>query len=401
MKDLSECRVLIVDDVKANVDVLVQALRGEYKLSVALDGEGALRSAAKDTPDLVLLDIMMPGIDGYEVCRRLRAGEQTRDIPVMFLTSLEDVQDKARGFEIGGNDYLTKPFEILEVKARVRSLVRAKAYADAIRAAQETELNIAREIQMGILASDLSSCTIGTGLDIHAVLKPAQHVGGDLYEVLRTDEDRVMVVLGDVSGKGIPAALFMAVTVTLVRSMARQYDRPEEIVRRVSDELASHNPRNMFVTMACLIYDLRSGQVTCANAGHNAMALFGPGKPPRFVFPSSGIVAGLFPGNDVRGEVNGPNAGRHIGAIFRRSDRSLQQRGGALRRRASAGPAWEGTRADRRRDGVQHSPGGQQPCSRSPPVRRHLDCRGALLAELICRRTPEVLTTYSFENVHP
>ena len=243
MKDLSECRILIVDDVKANVDVLVQALRGEYKLSVALDGEGALRSAAKDTPDLVLLDIMMPGIDGYEVCRRLRAGEQTRDIPVMFLTSLEDVQDKARGFEIGGNDYLTKPFEILEVKARVRSLVRAKAYADAIRAAQETELNIAREIQMGILASDLSSCTIGTGLDIHAVLKPAQHVGGDLYEILRTDEDRVMVVLGDVSGKGIPAALFMAVTVTLVRSMARQYERPEEIVRRVSDELASHNPR--------------------------------------------------------------------------------------------------------------------------------------------------------------
>ena len=299
MKELSECRILIVDDVKANVDVLVQALRGEYKLSVALDGEGALRSAAKDTPDLVLLDIMMPGLDGYEVCRRLRAGEQTRDIPVMFLTSLEDVQDKARGFEIGGNDYLTKPFEILEVKARVRSLVRAKAYADAIRAAQETELSIAREIQMGILASDLSSCTTGTGLDIHAVLKPAQHVGGDLYEVLRAGEHRVMVVLGDVSGKGIPAALFMAVTVTLVRSMAHQCERPEEIVRRVSDELASHNPRMMFVTLACLVYDLQSGQVTCANAGHNPMALFGPGKPPRFVFPSSSIVAGLFPGNPV------------------------------------------------------------------------------------------------------
>ena len=126
MKDLSECRILIVDDVKANVDVLVQALRGEYKLSVALDGESALRSAEKNPPDLVLLDIMMPGIDGYEVCRRLRAGEQTRDIPIMFLTSLEDVQDKARGFEIGGNDYLTKPFEILEVKARVRSLVRPR-----------------------------------------------------------------------------------------------------------------------------------------------------------------------------------------------------------------------------------------------------------------------------------
>ena len=91
----------------------------------------------------------MPGIDGYEVCRRLRADPATREIPIMFLSSLEDVQDKARGFELGANDYLTKPFEILEVKARVRSLLKAKAYADAIRAAQERDLAIAREIQMG------------------------------------------------------------------------------------------------------------------------------------------------------------------------------------------------------------------------------------------------------------
>src|SRR5512135_499371 len=302
MKDLSECRILIVDDIRANVDVLVQALRNDYKLSVALDGTSALRSVEKNPPDLVLLDIMMPGIDGYEVCRRLRENEQTRDIPVMFLTSLEDVQDKARGFEIGANDYLTKPFEILEVKARVRSLVRAKAYADAIREAREMELSIAREIQMGILPSDLSPCTTGTGLDIHAVLEPAQQVGGDLYDVLRADDDRVAVVLGDVSGKGIPASLFMAVTVTLVRSMARQYDRPEDILRHVSDELVTQNPRKMFVTMGCLVYDLKSRRVTCANAGHNPTVLLRCGEPPRFVFPSTGMVAGLFPGNPISGE---------------------------------------------------------------------------------------------------
>jgi CheY-like chemotaxis protein len=75
MNDLSECRILIVDDVKANVDVLVQALREDYKLSVALSGESALRSVEKSPPDLVLLDIMMPGMDGYEVCRRLRAAD--------------------------------------------------------------------------------------------------------------------------------------------------------------------------------------------------------------------------------------------------------------------------------------------------------------------------------------
>src|SRR5262249_29822641 len=125
--DLSQSRILIVDDVKANIDVLVQALREDYKLSVATNGETALRSAAKNPPDLVLLDIVMPGMDGFEVCRRLRAATQTQEVPVMFLSALDEVANKALGFEVGGNDYLTKPFEMLEVKARVRSLLRAKA----------------------------------------------------------------------------------------------------------------------------------------------------------------------------------------------------------------------------------------------------------------------------------
>ena len=151
MKDLSESRILIVDDAKTNIDILVEALRDEYKLSVALDGAAALRSVEKNPPDLVLLDIVMPGLDGYEVCRQLRAQESTRELPIMFLSALEDVKDKTRGFEVGGNDYLTKPFEVLEVKARVRSLLKAKAYADAVREAMARDLLIAREIQMGIL----------------------------------------------------------------------------------------------------------------------------------------------------------------------------------------------------------------------------------------------------------
>lgn len=295
IKDLSECRILIVDDVKANVDVLVEALRDEYKLSVALDGGNALKQVEKNPPDLILLDIMMPGIDGYEVCSRLREAPATREIPVMFLSALEDVQDKARGFEVGGNDYLTKPFEILEVKARVRSLLKAKSYADAIKAAMERDLSIAREIQMGILPADLTPCTKGTGLDIFAMMEPAKQVGGDLYEVLRVDDDHVAVIVGDVSGKGIPAALFMAVTMTLVRTMARQFKQPDEILRRLNDELAAQNPRGMFVTVACLVFDLRSGQVTGASAGHGPLVLLRADQTSRPVFPSTGMVAGLFP----------------------------------------------------------------------------------------------------------
>jgi sigma-B regulation protein RsbU (phosphoserine phosphatase) len=302
VKDLSESRVLIVDDVKTNIDILVEALRDDYKLSVALDGAAALRSVEKNPPDLVLLDIVMPGLDGYEVCRRLRAQELTRELPVMFLSALEDVKDKAHGFEVGGNDYLTKPFEVLEVKARVRSLLKAKAYADAVREAMARDLRIAREIQMGILPADLAAVTRGTGLEVHAIIEPAREVGGDLYEVLRASDDRIVVALGDVSGKGIPAALFMAVAVTVLRTLARQIPEPDEILRRLNDELAEQNPRGMFVTLQCLVFDLAQGRVSCAGAGHHQLAIVSRGRPPRLACPSSGRPAGLMPFNPVERE---------------------------------------------------------------------------------------------------
>jgi sigma-B regulation protein RsbU (phosphoserine phosphatase) len=302
VKDLSESRVLIVDDARANIDILVEALRGEYKLSVALDGASALQNIEKSPPDLVLLDIVMPGLDGYEVCRRLREREETRELPVMFLSSLEDVKNKARGFEVGGNDYLTKPFEVLEIKARVRSLLRAKAYADAVREAMARDLRIAREIQMGILPANLAAITKGTGLDVHAVIEPARQVGGDLYEVLRASDTRIVVALGDVSGKGIPASLFMAVAVTVLRTLARQIAEPDEILRRLNDELAEQNPRGMFVTMQCLVFDLKERRVACAGAGHHQLAILSPGRPPRLAGASSGRPAGLMPLNPVERE---------------------------------------------------------------------------------------------------
>src|SRR5262245_39156633 len=302
VKDLSESRVLIVDDAKENIDILVEALRDEYKLSVALDGTAALRSVERHPPDLVLLDIMMPGLNGYEVCRQLRAREATREVPVMFLSALEDVKNKAYGFEVGGNDYLTKPFEVLEIKARARSLLKAKAYADAVREAIARDLRIAREIQMGILPADLTAITKGTGLDVHAVIEPARTVGGDLYEVLRVSDRRIMVALGDVSGKGIPAALFMAVAMTVLRTLARQITEPDEILRRLNDELAEENPRGMFVTLQCLVFDLEQKRVSCAGAGHHQLAVVSPGRPPRLACASTGRPAGLMPFNPIERE---------------------------------------------------------------------------------------------------
>jgi sigma-B regulation protein RsbU (phosphoserine phosphatase) len=296
MKKLSDCRVLIVDDAKANLDILVEGLKADHKLSLALNGETALQIAARTPPDLVLLDIVMPGLDGYEVCRRMRKMPETAEVPIMFLSSLEEVQDKTRGFEAGANDYLTKPFEMLEVKARVRSLLKAKAYSDAVKEQIASELRVAREIQMGMLPHDFSAVEKVYGVSFGAVLEPAREVGGDLYGVCAAGPDRLLLFLGDVSGKGIPASMFMVRAISLARLLARDIAEPERILARLNDELASDNPSGMFVTFLCAVFESRSRLLTLANAGHCRPVLLREGEPPRWAVKDLGTALGFEPG---------------------------------------------------------------------------------------------------------
>ncbi len=296
MKDLADCRVLIVDDAKTNLDVLVEGLKGDHKLSLALNGETALQLAVRTPPDLVLLDIMMPGMDGYEVCRRMRQMPETAEVPIMFLSSLEDVQDKTRGFEAGANDYLTKPFEMLEVKARVRSLLKAKAYSDAVKEQMASELRVAREIQMGMLPRDFAGMEQSYDVEIGAALEPAREVGGDLYGVCAAAKDRLVVFLGDVSGKGIPASMFMVRAVSLARLLSREIVEPERILARLNDELAADNPSGMFVTFQCAVFEPGSRRITLANAGHCRPVLLRTGEPPRWAVGNLGTALGFEPG---------------------------------------------------------------------------------------------------------
>ena len=293
MKKLSDCRVLLVDDAKANLDILVEGLKSDHKLSLALNGEMALQIAARTPPDLVLLDIVMPGLDGYEVCRRLRQMPETAEVPIMFLSSLEEVQNKTRGFEAGANDYLTKPFEMLEVKARVRSLLKAKAYSDAVKEQIASELRVAREIQMGMLPHDFTGIERAYGVALSAVLEPAREVGGDLYGVCAAAKDRLVVFLGDVSGKGIPASMFMVRAISLARLLARDIAEPERILARLNDELAADNPSGMFVTFLCAVYDPGSGRLTLANAGHCRPVLLRTGEPPSWAVRHLGTALGF------------------------------------------------------------------------------------------------------------
>lgn len=120
MKDISGCTILIVDDTETNIDILIDIFGEEYDVAVAMDGEGALEAVDEDTPDLILLDIMMPGIDGFEVCRRLKDNPDTDSIPVIFLSALSEDEEKQKGFDLGAVDFITKPFDPTEIQTKVK-----------------------------------------------------------------------------------------------------------------------------------------------------------------------------------------------------------------------------------------------------------------------------------------
>ena len=132
-------RILVVDDVPANVKLLETKLAAEYfDVLTACDGPSALAAAAEQLPDIILLDIMMPGMDGFEVCQKLKASAKTRHIPVVMVTALSEVSDRVRGLEAGADDFLSKPVNDVALFARVRSLLRLKMMMDELRLRQET-----------------------------------------------------------------------------------------------------------------------------------------------------------------------------------------------------------------------------------------------------------------------
>lgn len=129
----NESRILIVDDERQNIKVLTELLRGDYKIMAAKTGEQALNAVKGDNPpDLILLDIMMPGIDGYEVCRQIKTDTHSMHIPVIFVSALDASDDESLGFEMGAVDYITKPFKPLIVKARVRTHIQLKKKSDLL-----------------------------------------------------------------------------------------------------------------------------------------------------------------------------------------------------------------------------------------------------------------------------
>ncbi len=299
-------KILVVDDEPLNIQVLTGLLKGDYRMMVAKDGERALKIAKTGQPDLILLDIMMPDMDGYEVCRRLKADEVTRDVPVIFITAMGEVDDETHGLELGAVDYIRKPISPPILKARVRTqlaLVRQQkelqaAYAiiKSRKERMEEELNIGREIQMSMMPLNLPASCEFEPFSLHARLEAAREVGGDFYDFYFLNDSLLCLCVGDVSGKGVPAALFMAVTKTLIRSYSTGNWSTGNILTHVNDVLSKDNEKCMFATLFVAVCDIRTGELTYTNASHNPPYVRRQDGELVRLDKRHGLVAGAMPG---------------------------------------------------------------------------------------------------------
>jgi sigma-B regulation protein RsbU (phosphoserine phosphatase) len=272
-----------------------EILNKDYRIKIATNGAKALELAiATPGPDLILLDVIMPGMDGYEVCTRLKADPATRDIPVIFLTGQTESTDETRGFEVGAVDYIHKPFSPAVVVARVQTHLALREAREQLARqlmAIRNELETARQIQLSILPREIPQIA---GLDIAARYIPMSGVAGDFYDFLVIDEKRIGILIADVSGHGMPAALIASMLKIAFAAQTAHAGDPAEVLAGLNQALCGKF-QGHYVTAAYALIDTEKRALTYAGAGHPPLLLRegASGNVQRVL--ENGLFLGYFP----------------------------------------------------------------------------------------------------------
>jgi serine phosphatase RsbU (regulator of sigma subunit) len=287
--------LLLVDDAPANIQVANAILKDDYRVRVATSGAKALELVkAKPAPGLVLLDVEMPEMDGYEVCRRLKADPETRDIPVIFLTGKTEAEDETRGFSVGAVDYVHKPFSPSVVKARVHTHLALRETREQLAtrlAAIQHELEMARKIQLSILPREVPHVE---GVEVAARYVPMTSVAGDFYDFIPVDDRRFGALVADVSGHGVPAALVASMLKIALAAQSPHASDPAKVLSGLNQALCGKFESH-FVTAAYLYVDAETGTIDYAGAGHPPLVLYGRSSGAARAIQKNGLFLGMFP----------------------------------------------------------------------------------------------------------
>jgi phosphoserine phosphatase RsbU/P len=287
--------VLVVDDATANLQVVHSMLKDNFRIRVATSGAKALDLArAKPQPDLILLDVTMPEMDGYEVCAILKATPGTRDIPVIFLTGKTEADDETKGFAVGAVDYIHKPFSPAVVKARVNTHLVLREAREQL--AQQllcinSEMEMAREIQLSILPHEIPQMR---GLEIAARYLPMNSVAGDFYDFIIVDETHLGILVADVSGHGLPAALIASMLKAALSAQSSHAFDPARVLAGLNQSLCGKFQRH-FATAVYVFVDMEKKSMSYAGAGHPPLLLWRLSTKGAAQMLENGPPLGLFP----------------------------------------------------------------------------------------------------------
>ncbi len=238
--------ILVVDDTPENIDVLKEALKDNYSVRPAINGEIALRIVAGSaTPDLILLDIMMPDLDGYQVLEALKASPEGRDIPVIFITALADTLSEIRGLQAGAVDYITKPFNPVVVRQRVATHL-ALRQAQRVVEIRNDELVMERELVERIIVRMRTDKSFDDRR-LRYLLSPVEQTSGDILLSVFTPDERQWILLGDFTGHGLPAALGAPLIAHVFYTMAAAGESAEKLLSTVNDIMVRQLPAEIFM----------------------------------------------------------------------------------------------------------------------------------------------------------
>jgi phosphoserine phosphatase RsbU/P len=262
---LNSPKILIVDDTPMNIELLECVLREEGFLTLAApDGAAARALSQADRPDLILLDVMMPGETGFETCAKLKSNPATADIPIIFLSALNDVKNKVKGFKVGGVDYISKPVYGEEVLARVRVHLRIGEDNRARAREHQAYLEELRHAQQAILVRP-DDCPEAS---FAVFFEPLEGAGGDFYDVVAVDKDVFGYFVADVSGHGISAAFLTSAIKALLRQYSGPLFSPEDTMRGVDAVMRQMLGDEQYLTACYAHLNRRTGRLSVVSAGH-------------------------------------------------------------------------------------------------------------------------------------
>jgi len=292
-------KILIVDDNEINVGIFKELLEEQYVLATASSGQQCLEKIDQFKPDLVLLDIIMPGMDGYETCRRIKSDPRSETTHIILVSSKTSVESRLKGYEVGTDDYITRPFDDDELLAKVKVQIRLKEAITnlaSLHAQLSEELRLAGRVQRDFLPKKLPNYG---KLRWATVFLPTELSSGDIYDVKPIDEQHVGFYVADVVGHGMPAALltiFVKQAIIMCETVQNNYRvlSPAVLMKNVNMRMfAQKLSGSQFATCCYCLININTLQLTYCRAGHPYPILIRRKEQPQHL-EIEGLLLGIF-----------------------------------------------------------------------------------------------------------